>query len=61
MPLYWPVKPSTNPFGPQPPTRMAPYVPFGHNDDRAHQGNRMHRTATRAAATHKQETHLAHP
>ena len=42
MPLYWPVKPITNPFGPQALARMAPHVPFRHNDGRAHLGSHVH-------------------
>lgn len=87
MPLYWPVKPITNPFGPQALARMAPYVPFRHNDGHAHLGSHVHhdgqmhhcghayhdshmrhgshaplsnRMRRTPAATHKQETRLAH-
>ena len=63
MPLYWPVKPISNPFGPQPPTRMAPYVPFGHHDGRMGHGShaplssRMHHTSHGSRAHHDGHMH----
>lgn len=41
MPLYWPVKPITNPFGPQALTRMAPHVPFRRHGNRARHCDRI--------------------
>ena len=63
MPLYWPVKPISNPFGPQPPTRMAPHVPFGHNGGRMDHGShtplssRMHHTRHGRHAHHGARMH----